>query len=338
MTWPHGRGVPVTQDDAPRRLGRVFGGQRPRAALGLPELGLLGLTQPCGVHGLVRARPVGVLLQGFAGTLDVLCAEAARKPATETTSAMIKVLNRFMNVSPQRANVEPRGGPCWDCATARSLRPSAAPTLQGKSAADRATEPEPAKLLLFLMQTLRHSLELKLQRARQFARLIADCTTMQTRCGRCNRNRRPDMSARNFEAPPGLPAALRRVRSAGKPCAADSACWGCTSVAGWKPKKTTNRRTDSLPCLGRIRASGWGDPPWVDSWATASKAASERLPSPAIICSGMSCRCGKWRSVSISCPKTRKNRVRVAFRSNAPDEDSAHISLALRLRSPRRRG
>ena len=104
------------------------------------------------------------------------------------------------------------------------------------------------------------------------------------------------MSARNFEAPPGLPAALRRARSAGKPCAADSACWGCTSVAGWKPKKTTNRRTDSLPCLGRTRASGWGDPPWVDSWATASKAASERLPSPAIICSGMSCRCGKWRS------------------------------------------
>ena len=26
------------------------------------------------------------------------------------------------------------------------------------------------------------------------------------------------------------------------PCAADSASWGCTSVAGWKPKKTTNRR------------------------------------------------------------------------------------------------
>jgi hypothetical protein len=42
----------------------------------------------------------------------------------------------------------------------------------------------------------------------------------------------PTLSARNFEAPPGLPAALRRARSAGKPCAADSASWGCTSVAG----------------------------------------------------------------------------------------------------------
>jgi hypothetical protein len=122
--------------------------------------------------------------------------------------------------------------------------------------------------------------------------------------------------------------------SAGKPCAADSASWGCTSVAGWKPKKTTNRRTDSLPCLGRTRASDWGDPPWVDSWATASKAASERLPSPAIISSGMSCRSGQWRSRFHFLSKTRKNRVPVVFRSNSPDEDSAHTSLARRWHSP----
>jgi hypothetical protein len=34
--------------------------------------------------------------------------------------------------------------------------------------------------------------------------------------------------------------------------------------------------------------------------------------------------------------KPGNNRVRVAFRSNSPDEDSAHTSLALRLRSPQK--
>src|SRR6266404_1692098 len=47
--------------------------------------------------------------------------------------------------------------------------------------------------------------------------------------------------------------------SGGRPWAADSASWGCRSVAGWQPKKTTSRRTVSATRLDRTHASGWAD-------------------------------------------------------------------------------
>ena len=142
------------------------------------------------------------------------------------------------------------------------------------------------------------------------------------------------MSARNFEAPPGLPAALRRARSAGKPCAADSASWGCTSVAGRKPKKTLTEGPilyRASAALARaagetLRGSIPGQPPQK---LPPNDCQVRRL-------SALECLAalGIGDPVSISCQNTRQNRVPVVFRSNSPDEDSAHTSLARRWHSP----
>ncbi len=54
--------------------------------------------------------------------------------------------------------------------------------------------------------------------------------------------------------------------SGGRPWAADSASWGCRSVAGWQPKKTTSRRTVSATRLDRTHASGWADTSVARFW------------------------------------------------------------------------
>jgi hypothetical protein len=65
--------------------------------------------------------------------------------------------------------------------------------------------------------------------------------------------------------------------SRGRPWAADSASWGCKSVAGWKRKKRTSRRTVSPKLVGVTRASDGPTTPWLDFGATASKTGTHRL-------------------------------------------------------------